>query len=254
MSEPGSDNTLLIGAAAGVLSVVLCMGFGTTLCSATFVSWLFRSEPTVAQQEEGPTGPIEVTRPGRPVRLPPLPPSITSGPPIPPSPIHRDQCSDIVDGGPLLGDGTCATAEIHCDEMIIGHTLGGVDEYDSDFYEDKHCWPRLIDHDGGDERVYKLVMPPGEWRAWVTLHTPCADLDVMAIRHDTDTCPTTRSNINQCEMKAESSTRPERFQMTSQTSNGRQAVWWIVVEGKRNEEGPFSLHVQCAAGLSGGYH
>lgn len=250
-TDNASNTTLYAVAGVGVFTV-LCLGFGTSLVTALFVSvMMMPAAPTAVQPDD--LGTIAVTPPGQPVKLPPLPANITQGPRMPESPIHRDQCDDLFDGGPLGGEEPCVTAEIHCDEMIIGHTVGGVDEYDNDFYEDKFCWPRLIEHDGGEERVYKLVMPPGEWRAWATLHTPCADLDVTAIRHDADSCPTIRSNINQCEMKPESSTRSERIEMTSQTQGDRNAIWWIVVEGKNAEEGAFSLHIQCAMGLSGGY-
>ncbi|MCB9668561.1 MAG: hypothetical protein H6736_03200 [Alphaproteobacteria bacterium] len=247
-----SDNTRLFVFAGVAVFTVLCLGFGTSLFSALVVSFAM-SDKKPQPTEKIDVGTLALTPPGHPVKLPPLPANISDGPPIPDPPIHRDQCADIQDGGPLGGPEPCVTSEIHCDEMIIGHTIGGVDEYDTTFYEKKFCWPKLIDHDGGDERVYKLVMPPGEWRAWATLHTPCADLDVAAIRYDKPGCPDFNSTIHQCEMKPQSSTRSERIEMTSQTRPGQNAIWYIVVEGKNNHEGPFSLHVQCAPGLSGGY-
>lgn len=248
-----NNNTQLIAIAAIGVFAVLCMGFGTSLVSALALSWLTSSPATSTNQGPDQVGKLVLTDPKDPVQLPPLPSNITSGPPLPESPIHPDQCDDLQHGGPLVGDEPCVTAEIHCDEMILGHTVGGVDEYDSEFYEKKFCWPKLLDHDGGDERIYKLVMPPGEWRAWATLHTPCTDLDLMAIRYDRDACPDWDSQINQCEMKPQSSTRPERIELVSQTKPDRNATWYIVVEGKLDYEGPFSLHVQCAPGLSGGY-
>lgn len=243
---------LLLFAAVAVVTV-LCMGFGTSVLSALAVSWYTAAPEVLTKPVEAPRPPLTLTPPGSPVTMPPLPSKISGGPPLPESPIHPDQCDDIQDGGPLGGKEPCVTAEIHCDEMIIGHTVGGVDEYDSEFYEEKFCWPKLLNHDSGDERVYKLVMPPGEWRAWATLHTPCADLDVMAMRYDKDICPDWESTIHQCEMNPKTSTRTERIEMTSQTRPDRNAIWYIVVEGKGDEEGPFSLHVQCHPGLSGGY-
>ncbi len=232
---------------------MLCMGFCTSLTSALVVSQLLGSNDPSTEQPPAKTERLRITPPGKPVKLPPLPPTIKDGPPLPESPIRPEQCADIADGGPLNGPEPCVTDTIHCDEMIIGHTSGGVDLFDSDFYEEKFCWPRLIDHDGGGERVYKLVLPPGDWRVWATLHTPCADLDLAAIRYDKPGCPSYRSSIPQCEMKPQSSTRSERLEMTSQTRGGKSAVWYLVVEGKGDEEGPFSLHVQCAPGLSGRY-
>ena len=46
-----------------------------------------------------------------------------------------------------------------------------------------HRWPiDTLGQEGRDERVYRLTMPEGEWRAWVTMYTPCADLSMAAIR------------------------------------------------------------------------
>ena len=89
-----------------------------------------------------------------------------SQPEMPPPRISPDQCEDIADGGPLAEGEDCVTAEIKCEESIIGHTAGGVEQFDSRFYEKKRCWPRTRDHDGGGERIYRLEMPEGEWRAW----------------------------------------------------------------------------------------
>ena len=62
----------------------------------------------------------------------------------------------------------------------MGHTIGGVQRFDSRFYEKQFCTPRITNHDGGNERVYTLEMPEGDWTAYVTLDSPCADLDVAA--------------------------------------------------------------------------
>lgn len=175
-----------------------------------------------------------------------------SGPPETIGAFESAQCADITQGGNVDGP-DCVTGEIHCDQQIIGHTLGGVDLYGTRFYEKKFCWPATVDHDDGNERVYKLVMPPGEWRAWVDLHTPCADLDIAAVRHDHGSrCPDLSSNINQCEMKPADGTGSERIELTSQTGPGQNATWYVIVEGKGTEEGAFSLYVQCSEGLGGG--
>ncbi|MCB9678029.1 MAG: hypothetical protein H6737_23215 [Alphaproteobacteria bacterium] len=174
---------------------------------------------------------------------------ISQPPPTQPA-FGASACDDIPDGGPVGGP-DCVTAEIHCGDTVVGHTRGGVDRYDTRFYESKFCWPATMDHDGGDERVYRLVMPEGDWRAWVDLHTPCADLDVAGIRYDHDTCPTSGELINQCEMVPLKGTASERIELTSRSANGRHPVWYVVVEGKDDEEGAFSLQVTCAPGLLG---
>ena len=46
----------------------------------------------------------------------------------------KSQCDDVTAGGPIDASG-CTTATLTCNETLIGHTVGGVDRYDSRFYE-----------------------------------------------------------------------------------------------------------------------
>jgi len=175
-----------------------------------------------------------------------------SRPEMPTPRITEDQCSDLTEGGPLMEGEDCITAEIHCEESLIGHTGGGLQRFDGRFYEKKQCWPGTIDHDKGHERIYKLVMPEGEWRAWATLYTPCADLDLAGIRHDHGGCPSITDNTGACEMTVNDYDTAERIELTSQTKfPGQTPVWYIIVEGKDGEEGAFELAVQCRPGVGG---
>jgi len=171
-------------------------------------------------------------------------PGMDSSPPPPEPAISAQNCYDVDDGGPVSGP-DCATATISCGEVIIGHTRGGVDLYNTRFYEKNFCTPALTDHGGGDERVYQLRMPPGDMKAFVYLDSPCADLDLAAVKLKSRTCPTDSSMVPQCEMSTQTSTYREKIELVSQ----RGSTWWIIVEGKDNEEGPFALHVMCREGL-----
>ncbi|MEZ4321019.1 MAG: hypothetical protein R3F61_26305 [Myxococcota bacterium] len=165
--------------------------------------------------------------------------------PAPPEPaIDAQNCYDIDDGG-LVNGPDCATATISCGDVIIGHTRGGVDQYSTRFYEKNFCAPALTDHGGGDERVYKLVMPPGDMKAFVYLDSPCADLDLAAVKLNERTCPTDLSIVPQCEMGVNKGTSREKVELVSQ----RGSTWWLIVEGKDNQEGPFAIHVMCREGL-----
>lgn len=255
MSEASQGNPAkMIAIVLGVLLLLLCCGGITSLSTVGVVMGLSTSDVPEAVDE----GPVAVVIQPRPIEVSPKPkpmPSIASSaisaPPTPDPAFDSDKCDDIGEGGMVNGP-DCATARISCDQQLIGHTVGGVDKFDTKFYEKKFCWPGTVDHDSGDERVYKLTMPPGEWRAFVTLHSPCADLDVVGIRWDEPTCPDMSSMVRQCEMKPATGTTSETIELTSQTFNGLEPSWYIVVEGKGDAEGPFSLHVQCAPGLGGG--
>lgn len=178
------------------------------------------------------------------------PASAVTAPEWPIGLVEPDMCGEITDGGPVSADG-CITDELRCGDNIIGHTVGGIDQYDTAFYEKKFCWPATVKHDEGNERVYKLKMPSGEWRAWVTLYAPCGDLNVAAIRHDADTCPTMEDKIKVCEMSVKKTRIADRIELTTQTPSTLEPQWYIVVEGREKNDGVFSLHVQCAPGLGG---
>jgi len=112
------------------------------------------------------------------------------------------------------------------------------------WYERSHCTPATTNHDGGDERIYRLEIPDGEWHVDVWLDTPCADLDLAAfLWNDTTRCPT--GTVDRCDMWPKPGTEREYLQIVSQ----RKSNWLLVVEGKDSEEGPFALHVQCKPGL-----
>ena len=93
--------------------------------------------------------------------------------------------------------------------------------------------------------MYKLVMPEGDRTALVTLDSPCADLDMAALKWNQKNCPTAKSMINQCEMWPKPQGSREQVRLVSQ----KETTWLIVVEGKGDEEGAFSLSVQCWRGL-----
>jgi len=171
-------------------------------------------------------------------------PGVNSTPPPPEPAVTSGQCDELSDGGPVAGPG-CITSTIQCGDTIIGHTAGGVDRFDTRFYEKKFCWPGTVQHDGGGERVYKLEMPSGEWRAFVWMDSPCADLDLFALKWDGDDCPTEASMVRQCEAVLKAGKKQELVELVHQG----EATWYVVVEGRGAEEGAFALHIACREGL-----
>lgn len=186
------------------------------------------------------SGPIEVGKVPLVERTPTL--TMAETLPQPEAPLDATQCNELEQGGGVDG---CLTAEIQCGETVIGHTRGGVKQFDTEFYKAKFCTPNTSNHDGGDERVYRLRMPEGDHRAILTLDTPCADLDMAAILWNEEGCPNNAHVISRCEMLPKSSTAREQLEIMNQHAN----TWLIVVEGKGNEEGPFGLTVQCLPGF-----
>jgi hypothetical protein len=171
-------------------------------------------------------------------------PGAGSGFPTPEEGLVAADCDALTHGGPPIGP-DCSSGDIRCGETVLGATRGGVRRYDTRFYESNFCTPATTDHDGGEERVYRLHMPDGDWTAVVTLDTPCADLDLAAMKLNGETCPTAASMVAQCEMYPKDGTRREAVRLVTQ----RETDWWIVVEGKGAAEGGFALTVQCRAGI-----
>ncbi len=206
------------------LFLVLACDYGLTLPSS--------DPPTPTEDlKPGVTTPIRTRRN--------ILPGQVTGPPPPDAGLTGSQCGAMSDGGPVGGDG-CVTAELHCNETIVGNTNGGVAKFDTRFYEQFFCTPATTNHDGFDERVYRLKLEP-DTRALVYLDTPCADLDLAAVKFSGDECPTGSSMVNQCEELIQSGTKREKVDLWNQGDS----QWYVIVEGKDDEEGSFALTVQC---------
>lgn len=211
----------LLGAAAALAGLCACE-YGMTLPA----------------EEPYPDGPAKTGVSEARVRRPILPGTLT-GPAPPDAGIRPYQCDDMTDGGSVRGP-DCVTDTITCGQTVVGHTRGGTNNFTTRFYELGYCWPATVQKDGGDERVYKFELP-AQTRAYVTLDTPCADLDVAAIKWSGSLCPTEANRITQCEMLRKDGTERETilFESINKTD------WLLAVEGAGSEEGAFSLTVQC---------
>ena len=173
-----------------------------------------------------------------------------AGDPGPAPGIVASQCNELTDGGPLAGP-DCVTAEIACGQTIVGHTRGaGVNQYDTEFYEAKRCWPGTRNHDSGDERVYRFVFDEDpvtkgkkSTRAIINFDTPCADLDLtyMNVVGKRSQCPTVNDRVQTCDMInfKNSPRRESRLDMFAGE------VWYFLVEGANDAEGGFSLTLEC---------
>ena len=170
-----------------------------------------------------------------------LPGAITGPAPEPGQALTAAQCSEMQDGGPLAAGSDFLTAEVKCGDVVLGHTRGGVERFNTKFYEKNFCTPGTTQHDGGDERVYRLQLKAQE-RARITLDTPCANLDVAAIQSASGaTALPTEALGQRCEMVAMKGTTREVLDLYTDVDD----TWFLVVEGQKDEEGAFALHVQC---------
>lgn len=163
--------------------------------------------------------------------------------------ITAAQCGGLTDGGPVNGP-DCVTQEIKCGETITGHTKGGVNLYNTRFYEKNTCWPGTRNHNGGDERVYMWVADKsprfqnGETRQRISVYfdTPCADLTFTKMVGELNTCPKDYAKL--CDsanpFRRESGTR-NIMNITADAGE----VYYFLVEGADDAEGAFSITLEC---------
>jgi hypothetical protein len=162
----------------------------------------------------------------------------------PPFGIQAADCDSVPKDAPIEGP-DCITGVLSCGDTVVGHTQGGSNKFTTRFYEKHFCTPATTDHDSGDERVYQLNMPDGDWTADVYLDTPCGDLDLAALKWTGESCPTEASMVGQCEMSVREGGHREHLKLSSRKATS----WLLAVEGKDASEGAFALVVTCREGL-----
>lgn len=223
----GCGAMALVAVGAAAIGIAIGLGFGGKPEGATPSNTVESKPVTAGPTAEAPKTP-KIAFPGT--------------DPLPDVAIDAGHCDDMTQGG--ANDG-CVTGTITCGQTIIGHTMGGVKRFDTEFYKKHFCTPNTTNHDSGDERIYRLEMPKGDWHAKVVLDSPCADLDLAAVHYPGKGCPTLDTPIDRCEMNPRKGKDREWVELVSQG----ESTWLIAVEGKDDEEGVFALQVICEKGL-----
>ena len=91
-----------------------------------------------------------------------------------------------------------------------------------------------------------MFLHPGQDKyCSVSLETPCADLDLFALRHDVYTfgCPTTQTLGVSCE--ASVTNGPARDESIDYLYENNEQWYMIVVDAKNPQEDWFRLSVSC---------
>jgi len=142
------------------------------------------------------------------------------------------------------------TADIKCGETVVGHTRGGVNRFNTRFYERNTCWPGTRNHNGGDERVYRFVpdkserFQRGESRMRVSAYfdTPCADLTFTKMVGELNRCPTESAKL--CD-SANPFNREDGTRNIMNWTVDAGEVYYLLVEGGDDAEGAFSISLAC---------
>ncbi|MSP56363.1 MAG: hypothetical protein EXR69_12290 [Myxococcales bacterium] len=144
--------------------------------------------------------------------------------------------ADVSEEPPL----SCVSGKLWCGATVEGTTLGGLHNWDGEFYNDKFCLP------GGDysgpERVYTLDVPEYT-AATVELQSDCVDLDLVAVSFtwSSGACPGMQHNIPNCDGSSDAG--GDSIELQSFANPGS---YMIAVDGKGSETGTYRLTVRCA--------
>lgn len=146
-------------------------------------------------------------------------------------------CNNSPDPDPIGGP-DCVTQALSCGDRITATTEGGQADLDGASYQSWYCLIGTSSDYGGSERVYRFEHP-GTGNVNITLTSPCADLDLIVLRWESDTCPTGDNSVLECD--------------ADQQSGGGQVTVWqnqvarylVIVDGDAGTDAPFGLSVDC---------
>ena len=128
------------------------------------------------------------------------------------------------------------------DRPIMATNKGGLSQFDSSEYTSWYCFPFEEDPYDGPEAVFAFAHP-GTGTVYIDLHTPCAELSLMAVRwndwEEDRVCPTEETVSLQCD--AEYETGDERLRIDEFAPIN----YLLIVDGPQGERANFTLGAEC---------
>lgn len=141
--------------------------------------------------------------------------------------------------GSSIGGPDCVTTSISCGDTRVDNTDGGTRDWNGAAYQGWYCLIATGSDYNGPERVYAFDHP-GTGNATVSLSSPCADLDLVAVRWaDEDSCPLPEYSVLECEGDDGGGTN------SFVIWNNEPARYLVVVDGDDSAGAPFQLSVSC---------
>ena len=155
----------------------------------------------------------------------------------PDSNLDDEDCEDPP--APREYDSACITDELVCGDSVIGTTMDGTNNLTgADYASFWACAVVGTSSYAGPERMYEFVHP-GTGTVTISLASPCANLDLFAMRWEAHSCMQTGLSILECE--ADISSGGGSFEIW----NNEPSRYVIVVEGANGEEAPFEVSARC---------
>jgi len=133
------------------------------------------------------------------------------------------------------------TDSLGCEQSIVSTTEGGSTVLSgADYASFWACAVVGTSEYQGSERMFELDHPGDGW-IQIDLDTPCTDLDIFAMRWESNSCVQSGISILECEggIGGDNSVR---------MWNNEPARYVVVVEGPSGQEEPFGLSMTCEHG------
>jgi len=149
-----------------------------------------------------------------------------------------------VRSGPVAEE--CVTEPaLKCGETRVESTVEGTVAFDGEGYVSWYCATSasLRGDYSARERAFAFTHP-GTGDATITLHSPCADLDLITVRAEMWSsdreCPTADHTLTECEFSDETSDDD-----SVNIWQNSESTYLIIVDGSNPAEAPFELTVEC---------
>jgi hypothetical protein len=169
-----------------------------------------------------------------------------------------DDCDGVIDN-PIDCDATpptasnlpdleCATTFIQEGTPILGSTYYGLNYFNKDHYagdSEWYCLPFLRGDYFSSERVFLFTHPGNDQYCDVFLESPCADLDLFALRYNpysSGGCPDPNTLNIQCEASADAGPFDESINSLYENS---QTMYMLIVDSPNPTDAWFRLNVEC---------
>ncbi len=138
----------------------------------------------------------------------------------------------------------CVSDTLTCGDSVVATTMGGNSVMDDRDYLAWFCTPFPEGEYAGAERTYNVTVPAGQ-SATFTLESPCAELDIFALRWElwmnNELCPEYGNSVIECE--ADDSR--DGGSITVYADPTRETNYLVIIDGRQGEQEAFALDITC---------
>jgi len=146
-------------------------------------------------------------------------------------------CDDFIE--PEEMESECVTQSIECGDSFTATTEEGASLLTGEDYQAWFCLISTSNEYTGAERMYRFEHPGGGTNVTFSLDSPCADLHLIVLRWEHDSCPSGSNSVLECEEGTDSGGSDVSIWGQDEST------YYVIVDGVDGEEEQFSLAVSC---------